>query len=110
MKKYAASAAALLMAFAAAMPGTASATPANFSLTNNTDVIIIKLAYETKDGDEWGTTHEGRLFPGDTVDLTIDDGRRDCTYHFRVYYEDDGIKYRDYTNVNICDNPSFSVP
>lgn len=86
------------------------AAPAKFSLTNNTDVVITEIEVETIAGDDWGTLKEGRLVPGDTVELTINDGRTDCTYNFRVYYQDDGTKYRDYPHVNVCNNPHWSVP
>ena len=90
--------------------GSANAGPAHFSLTNNSDVVITKLEVETVAGDVWWTVEEGRLNPGETAPLVIDDGRTDCTYNFRVHYSDDGPKYRDYYGVNVCNNPAFSVP
>ena len=87
-----------------------NAEPAVFTLTNNTDVVIIRLDVETVRGDEWWTLEEGRFLPGQSVEITINDGRADCNYHFRVYYEDDGIKYRDYYDVNVCNNPHWTLP
>lgn len=93
-----------------ALAGIASANPAHFTLTNNTDVVITKLETETVDGSAWWTVEEGRLNPGETAPLVIDDGRPDCVYNFRVHYIDGGPKFRDYMKVNVCDNPAFSVP
>ena len=101
---------ALTVSLSSVLCTAAHAEPATFSLTNNTDVVITRLDVETIAGDDWGTLEEGRLNPGETVQMTIDDRRTDCSYHFRVYYEDGGTKFRDYDHVNVCDNPAWSVP
>jgi hypothetical protein len=89
----------------------ANATPAKFTLTNKTDVVITRLDVETIKGDDWATLETGTFKPGDTVKITIDDNRPDCNYHFRVYYLDDGKSYyKDYENVNVCNNPHWTLP
>jgi hypothetical protein len=102
----------LAAAFVASFPlaPVAIAEPATFWLTNNTDVVITRLDVETIRGDDWGTIAQGSFEPGETVEVFINDARADCSYHFRVYYQDDGIKMRDYYNVNVCDQPYWSLP
>ncbi len=85
------------------------AEPATFWLTNNTDVVMTRLDVKTIRAD-WRTIAQGNVEPGETVEASVNDGRTDCSYHFRVYYEDDGIRYRDYYDVNVCDQPHWSLP
>jgi hypothetical protein len=72
-------------------------------------VVTTRLDGETIAGNAWWTLEQGKQRPGETVNLAINDGRSDCSYHFRDYYQDDGARFRDQYNINGCENPAWSV-
>jgi len=84
--------------FAAAAMSAALLAPAahaqtdaiSFTLTNNTEYVLTHLYISLPSTDEWEEDIFGAdvLEPGDTLDISIDDGLDECVYDIRADFED----------------------
>jgi hypothetical protein len=91
-------AAAALVVASSAVAQTASVS---FSIENNSDKTIESILYGQSSSDEWSDNIlDYQVEPGDTVEITIDDGLEDCMYDF-YYSFDDGTDYVE--RVDMCE-------
>lgn len=92
-------AAAAVAAFA--LPAAAQTDSVSFSIVNNSSATIDSILYGQSSSDEWSDNIlDYQVEPGDTVEITIDDGLEDCMYDF-YYTFDDGSDYVE--RVNMCE-------
>ena len=91
-------------AFAAfALPASAQTGSVSFSILNSSDATIDSILYGQSSSDEWSDNIlDYQVEPGDTVEITIDDGLEDCMYDF-YYIFDDGS---DCVEVDCCHQSS----
>lgn len=79
-----------------------------FTLENGTNEPIFEFYASPPSTDDWEEDILGEevLMPGDTVNITIDDGREDCEYDFLAVFED-GTEL-EHENVSVCDGESYT--
>jgi len=101
-------AAALLATAALVVAGTAYAEPVVFTLENNTGAVMDQFYASPPSSNEWEEDILGQdvLNPGESVEITIDDGREDCEYDFRAVFQDGSAMEHD--AVHICDGETYS--
>jgi hypothetical protein len=86
---------------AVASSAVAQTEAVSFSIVNNSDATIDSILYGQSSSDEWSDNIlDYQVEPGDTVEITIDDGLEDCMYDF-YYTFDDGSDYVE--RVNMCE-------
>ncbi len=87
---------------ALAIPAAASAQSGavSFSIHNNSSATIDSILYGQSSSDEWSDNIlDYQVEPGNTVEITVDDGLEDCMYDF-YYTFDDGSDYVE--RVDMC--------
>lgn len=88
---------------ALAVPASVSAQAGavSFSIENNSDKTVDSILYGQSSSDEWSDNIlDYQVEPGDSVEITIDDGLDDCMYDF-YYTFDDGTDYVE--RVDMCE-------
>lgn len=83
------------------------AEPVTFVLTNGTDEVIMEFYAAPPDVEDWEEDILGEdvLEPGDSVEITISDGREDCDYDFLAVFEDESEL--EHEAVSVCDGESY---
>lgn len=83
------------------------AEPVTFVLTNGMDEAIMEFYASPPGVEDWEEDILGDevLEPGESVEITIDDGREDCDYDFLAVFEDDSELMHD--SVAVCDGESY---
>ncbi|WP_157072363.1 hypothetical protein [Brevundimonas bacteroides] len=90
------------MAMLASSAG-AQTDPINFTLTNDTEYTLTHLYISLPSTDEWEEDIFGDdvLAPGETFNISIDDGLDECVYDIRADFEDgDSIQIAE---VDFCE-------
>lgn len=90
------------MAMLASSAG-AQTDPINFTLTNDTEYTLTHLYISLPSTDEWEEDIFGAdvLAPGETFNISIDDGLDECVYDIRADFEDgDSIQIAE---VDFCE-------
>lgn len=87
---------------------TAYAEDMVFALHNNSDFVITEIYASPNNVSGWEEDILGAdvLGSGETVNITIADGRRACEYDLRIVF-DDGDSIEDRTD--LCDTASYTV-
>ena len=108
--------AAVLTAFASVLVAAsgvallADTEAVTFKLENGTDLVMIEFYASPPGTDDWEEDifGDGVLEPGYTVDVTIDDGREDCTYDFLAVFDngDEDLEI-EVQNVTVCEGESY---
>jgi hypothetical protein len=85
----------------------AVAEPVTFTLTNGTDEVIMEFYASPPGVEEWEEDILGEdvLEPGESVEITIADGRDDCEYDFLAVFEDESELEHD--SVAVCDGEEY---
>jgi hypothetical protein len=99
----------LSVALAAALVSTAAyAEDMAFDFKNASSFVVTELYASPSNVSNWEEDILGRdvLGSGETVRVTIADGRRTCEYDLRIVF-DDGDTIEDTTN--LCDTGSYTV-
>lgn len=101
MMRRLASAAALTTVLLASA-ASAQTDPIAFSLTNTTDSTLVSLYISLPSTDAWEEDIFGAdmLEPGDTMDISIDDGLPECVYDVRADFSDGSMI--DLREVDFC--------
>jgi hypothetical protein len=78
-----------------------------FILTNGTEETIAEFYASPPSSDSWEDDILGVdvLESGDSVTITINDGREDCDYDFKAVFEDGSTL--DNRGVTVCDGESY---
>ncbi|MFO1350401.1 MAG: hypothetical protein U1F68_06860 [Gammaproteobacteria bacterium] len=78
-----------------------------FTLTNGTEATLTEFYASPPDTDDWEDDILGVevLKPGESVKITINDGREDCHYDFKAVFKDGTTQEHD--AVKICDGESY---
>lgn len=102
----------LLLAVTALFFATAAwAEPVTFTLVNGSEDDLIEFYASPPDVGEWEEDILGYdiLEPGDSVQITIADGREDCDYDFLAVFETyDGEEYElEHAGIEICDGQTY---
>jgi hypothetical protein len=90
------------MAMLASSAG-AQTDPINFTLTNDTEYTLTHLYISLPSTDQWEEDIFGAdvLAPGETFNISIDDGLDECVYDIRADFEDgDSIQIAE---VDFCE-------
>ncbi len=91
--------AAAIVAFASS--AAAQTESVSFSIHNNSDKTVESILYGQSSSDTWSDNIlDYQVEPGDTVEITVDDGLEDCMYDF-YYTFDDGTDYVE--RVDMCE-------
>jgi hypothetical protein len=93
------------------MSGPAHADDLVFMLTNKTDGVVERFYTSPVGVDEWEEDVFGKnvLEPGDSVRITIADGRRVCKYDLRFEFtEDSGYEDMEDTQ-DLCEMGSYTI-
>lgn len=79
-----------------------------FDLINNSSVTLHELYVAPHESDNWEEDIMGTdtLASGETVSVTIADGKDTCDYDMRFVAEDGSVLER---NVNLCEMGSFTL-
>ena len=97
----------MALAFAAA----ASADPVTFTLVNGAEDDLMEFYASPPGVQSWEEDILGEdiLEPGDSVEITIADGREDCDYDFLAVFETyDGEEYElEHEGIEICDGQTY---
>jgi uncharacterized membrane protein len=83
--------AAALVASALLAPGAmAQSASIDFTLTNSTDNVLMRLYISLPSTDEWEEDILGEdvLGAGESIEISIDDGLPECVYDIRADFED----------------------
>jgi hypothetical protein len=82
--------AACVAALAFSAPAFAQSESISFDLVNDTDYTLVYLYISVPSTDSWEEDILGDqvVGPGETVDVTIDDGLDGCEYDLRADFED----------------------
>jgi hypothetical protein len=91
-----------------ALATTASAEDLVFTLNNNTDFTLMEFYASPSDVSNWEEDILGAdvLSSGQSVQITIADGRSACDYDLRMVF-DDGDVVED--AANLCETGSYTV-
>ncbi len=97
-----------LAAAVALVTSPAVAGDLKFDLINKSDYVITELYASPNNVRSWEEDILGTsvLGSGETVEVTIADGRRACNYDLRIVF-DDGDVLEDTTD--LCDTASYTV-
>ena len=81
---------------------------ATFTLVNGTSAVIDEFFASPPSTESWENDILGQdtLAPGESVTITINDGREDCSYDFRAVFEDGTDLVHD--AVSICNGESYT--
>ena len=93
------------------LAGGAHAEDLVFTLTNHTDATIVRFYTSPTGVNNWEEDVLGDdvLGPGESVDITIADGRTVCDYDMRFEFdEDDNLKPAEDT-ANLCETGSYTL-
>lgn len=93
------------------MAGTARADDLVFMLTNKTDGVLERFYTSPVNVDEWEEDVFGKdvLEPGESVKITIADGRRVCKYDLRFEFTEDS-GYEDLEDSqDLCKMGSYEI-
>lgn len=94
-------AAAAVIALAAPAAASAQTDSVSFSIENQSSATLALIYYGESSNDEWSDDIlQGVIEPGQTVEITVDDGLEECEYDFH-YVFDDGGSYTE-MNVDMC--------
>jgi len=79
-----------------------------FTLTNGTDSVIDAFYASPPGNGDWEEDILGQdvLGPGESANITIDDGAEDCHYDFLAVF-DDGTEL-EHNGVGVCDGQSYT--
>jgi hypothetical protein len=96
------------LAALALMPTAAFADDLVFKLINKSDYVVTELYASPSNVKNWEEDILGTdvLGSGETVNVTIADGRRACEYDLRIVF-DDGDAIEDTTD--LCDTGTYTV-
>ena len=95
-------AAAAVIALGAPAAASAQTESVSFSIRNDSSATLALIYYGESSSDEWSDDIlQGVIEPGDTVEITVDDGLEECEYDFH-YVFDDGGEYTE-MNVDMCE-------
>lgn len=104
----------LSMALSFLYPALAETESATFTLENNTDRPLLEFYASPPSSDDWEDDILGTdiLLPGQSVEITIDDGREDCLYDFKGVLgpSDDGSVGEGeliQSKVQVCDGETY---
>lgn len=90
-----------------ALPAAAQTGSVSFSIENNSPATIDSILYGQSSSDEWSNNIlDYQVEPGETVEITIDDGLEDCMYDF-YYTFDDGSDFVERVNMCEIDGTTF---
>lgn len=80
----------------------------SFTLINGTEKTIDEFYASPPNVNSWEQDILGVdvLAPDDSVSITIDDGREDCHYDFRVVYEDGSAT--ENPGISVCNGESYT--
>ena len=85
--------------------------PVTFHLNNGTDFVMMEFYASPPSEDDWEEDILGAdvLEPGETVEITINDGRDDCLYDFLAVFSDgeDSVELM-HEEVEVCDGESYT--
>lgn len=104
------SAASISMAVAlAAISAPASAEDLVFRFNNNSSYVVMEFYASPYDVAEWEDDILGDdvLGSGESIDITIADGREQCEYDFRIVVEDDIVVER--SAIDLCETGSYTL-
>ncbi len=95
-------------ALLAAAPVIAVAQDLTFAFNNQTDLTVMEIYASPTDVESWEDDILGVdvLGAGETVSVTIADGRDRCTYDMRTVFSDGQVLDEQ---VNICELGSYTV-
>lgn len=95
-------AAAAIVALGAPAAASAQTEAVSFSIRNDSSATLAMIYYGESSSSEWSDDIlDGVIEPGDTVEITVDDGLEECEYDFH-YVFDDGGEYTE-MNVDMCE-------
>ena len=91
------------------LPGTLWAEPVTITIENDTDAGIFELFVATPDSDEWEEVvfDADSIEPGESLVVTIMDGRRDCLYDLLVGFDDD--TELEIYDVEVCEGDAYVI-
>jgi hypothetical protein len=100
--------AAVLASAISLVPISAYAEDLVFMLTNNTGVDLVEFYASPSDVGSWEETILGAdvLASGESIRITIADGRAQCDYDLRMTF-DDGDELEDTTD--LCETGSYTI-
>ena len=89
--------------------GTANAEAIKFTLQNGTRTTISEFYASPPSVDDWEDDILGVdvLSPGESIEITIDDGREDCEYDFRIVFENGTAVEHD--AVKVCNGETWVI-
>ena len=92
-----------------AFAGSAAAEDLEFTLTNATSGTIMEFYASPSDVDQWEEDILGTdvLGAGDSVNITIADGRTQCEYDMKFVFDDGSETTVDAEN--LCETGSFTI-
>ena len=90
--------------------GTASAEDLVFTLKNRTGSVVNAFYTSPKGVSEWEDDVFGddTLLPGDSIRITIADGRDVCNYDMRFEFQGDELEDMEDTQ-NLCEMDSYTI-
>ena len=103
--------AATIIASAILMSGTAQADDLVFTLKNGTKSVLTRFYTSPVGVSDW----EGDVFgeqvlnPGETIELTIADGRDVCNYDMRFEFEESSNLATTEDKQNLCEMGSYTI-
>ena len=93
---------AAVAALTAPAAASAQTDSVSFSIHNESSATLAMIYYGESSSDEWSDDIlQGVVEPGETVEITVDDGLEECEYDFH-YVFDDGGEYTE-MNVDMCE-------
>ncbi|VXD22831.1 conserved exported hypothetical protein [Planktothrix serta PCC 8927] len=86
----------------------AQSKSSTFTMSNGSKQVITEFYASPPSTSDWEEDILGTdvLSPGESVNITINDGRRDCLYDFRVVYEDGHEVI--VTKQEVCDGSEYT--
>ncbi len=105
----------LSAAVAAALLASAGASHADedlvFTLKNGTNSVLTNFHTSPVGVDEWEDDVFGKqvLNPGESMDITIADGRDVCKYDMRFEFEEDSDLDTTTDTQNLCEMSSYTI-
>lgn len=99
----------VLAALAVAFSAPAAAQDLDFTLYNKSSYDVVEFYASPSDVGDWEEDILGAdiLSAGDSVRITIGDGRTQCEYDLRYVFEDGDVV--DDTGINLCDTGSYTL-
>jgi hypothetical protein len=92
---------------ALALPAAAQTGAVSFSIENNSSATIDSIFYGQSSSSDWSDNIlDYQVEPGESVEITIDDGLEDCMYDF-YYTFDDGSDYVERVDMCEIDGTTF---